>query len=69
MPFQQAGGMTVQERVNVLTDAIERLEVELRSSPTKTRREEIVELLQIAKVMRGAIIAKKATASRQNPLE
>jgi len=59
--------MTLQERVNVLTDTpSNRLEAELTSAATEA---EIVALLQVLKAVRAAIIAKEAISSRKSPLE
>ena len=58
--------MTEEQEISVLADAIKQLQAELRSSPTKARREEIMELLQIAKAMRVAIIAKEGLSPPTN---
>ena len=58
--------MTLQERVNVLTNTpLNRLEAELTSAATEA---EIVALLQVLKAVRAAIIAKEANSWRKNQL-
>jgi hypothetical protein len=67
MPVPEHGAMTLQERVNVLTNTpSNRLEAELTSAATEA---EIVALLQVLKAVRAAILAKEATFSRKNPVE
>ena len=55
--------MTPDEEIKALTYAILRLEAELQQAETKSRRDSIMEIVQVIKQMRVAIIAKEGLKS------